>query len=124
MRVWGRVAPNILYPDQKVWAEVTTDANGFNDLVYLTNLIQVLKLNLGESPFWGNWGIPAKPSVVQQVFPDYYTFYTQQNFATRFASLIVSKVPNAVDDKGRPQPTYNVAVVTNYGSSFETQVPV
>jgi hypothetical protein len=44
--------------------EVTTDANGYNDAVYLTTLSQVLKLNLGESPFYANYGIPQYQSVL------------------------------------------------------------
>ena len=44
---------------QLVWVVVETDANGFNDLVYFSNLLQVLQLGLGESPFFSNFGIPA-----------------------------------------------------------------
>ena len=64
MRVYGRTTNE---QGQTSWREVDTDANGFNDFVYLTALVQELKLNLGESPFWADRGIPAKPSVVQQV---------------------------------------------------------
>lgn len=123
MRTYGRIVPNPLFPDAKIWVVVETDANGFNDWVWLTTLIQCLKLNLGESPFFGNYGIPAKPSVVQQVYPDYYVAVTQQQFAPHFASLIISKV-NRTDDKGRPEPTYNINVVTNFGVKAEAKVPV
>jgi hypothetical protein len=114
MRTYGRVTDEY---DNKKWVVVTTDANGFNDNVYLTTLIQVLKLNLGESPFFGNYGIPARPSVVQQVFPDYYVQTTQQQFAQYFASLIVAKV-------SAPTPIYNINVVTHYGALPEITVPV
>ena len=30
------------------WSEITTDANGYNDAVYVTALAQVLQLQLGE----------------------------------------------------------------------------
>lgn len=33
------------------WVTVTTDENGFNDSVYLTTLVQNLKLSPQESPF-------------------------------------------------------------------------
>lgn len=121
MRTYGRITN----PDgSKTWVEVDTDANGFNDAVYLTTLIQCLKLNLNESPFWGNYGIPAEPSVVQQVFPDFYVTRTQQQFSQFFASLIVAKDAGGVDADGRPSPVYNIHVVTNYGSKSELQVPV
>jgi hypothetical protein len=125
MRTFGRIVPNVLYPDVTQWVEVTTDDQGYNDAVYLTALVQVLKLNLGESPFWGDWGIPAKPAIVQQVFPDYYSTLTAQRFAPRFASLILTKVsPTPLDNKGRPVPTYSIAVVTQYGSKIGLQVAV
>src|SRR5690242_18433303 len=100
MRIYGRITN----PDgSKAWVKVSTDANGSSDMVYLTNLAQVLLLNLGESPFYANYGIPAHPSVVSQVFPDFYVAYTQQKFAQYFASLLVSKQP-------LPDPTYTINV--------------
>lgn len=100
MRTYGRV--------NGVWTKVETDAAGFNDYVWITTLIQTLLLNLGESPFYGNFGIPAHPAVVQQVFPDYYVAVTQQQFSQYFASLIIAKQPS-------PTPTYRVSVTTNQG---------
>ncbi|OYV47662.1 MAG: hypothetical protein B7X10_04325, partial [Burkholderiales bacterium 21-58-4] len=67
------------------WVEITTDANGFNDNVYLTTLAQILKLNLGESPFWANYGIPQYQTIMTQVFPDYYAMQTQTQMAPYFA---------------------------------------
>lgn len=115
LRVWGRVTDKLT--GKKTWVKVTTDKNGFNDFVYLTNLIQVLKLNLGESPFYGNYGIPAHPAVVQQVFPDFYVAFTQQQFAQFFASLIIAKEPSTT-------PTYTVNVVTKYGVKITTSTQV
>lgn len=118
MRTYGRTQD--VTTGVKKWWIVTTDVNGFNDGVYLTTLAQVCKLNLGESPFFGNYGIPAHPSVVLQVFPDFYMVRTQQQFAGFFASLIVTPAPiaqGAADsDDGRPVPAYNISVLTNYGS--------
>lgn len=95
---------------------VETDSAGFNDAVMLTTLIQCLKLNLGESPFYADYGIPAKQSVVQQLFPDYDVSKTQQQFASQFASLLISKEEN-------PTPTYRVNITTNLGSQLEATVP-
>lgn len=99
------------------WVEVTTDENGQNDQVYLTTLVQALKLNLGESPFYSQYGIPAQQSIIQQVFPDYYISRTQAQFAQYFASLQVSKVSN-------PTPTYTVNVITHQGVKLSAQIPV
>ena len=101
------------------WTEVTTDPNtGLNDLVYVTTLCQTLLLNLGESPFYANYGIPAVPTIVTQVWPDYYVSYTQQNFASYFASLIVSRV------QGATSPAYNVQITTHQGQKLNPLVPI
>lgn len=95
--------------------EVTTDADGFNDYVWITTLIQCLKLSPGESPFYSNHGIPAQRSVIQQVFPDYYVAQTQQQFAPYFAALIVSKLPNA-------EPTYRIDITTQQGVQLQMNI--
>lgn len=109
MRTWGRNADG-------TWAEVVTDVNGDNDAVYLTTLIQVLKLNPGESPFFANYGVPAQASVVSQIFPDFYTNRTQQQFSPYFASLAITR------SQDNP-PTYEVQLVTNTGAKISAQVP-
>ena len=101
----------------KSWVEVQTDASGANDYVWITTLIQCLKLNLGESPFYADYGIPAKPSVVQQVFPDFYVARTQQQFASKFANLVVAKQPSTT-------PTYTINVTTNNGVKIASSIAV
>jgi hypothetical protein len=123
MRTYGRIVPNPLFPDVKKWVEVDTDVNGFDDMVWLTTLIQVVKLNLGESPFFSNYGIPAHPSVVAQIAPDLYMSRIQQQFSPYFLSLIISKQPNAVDENGIPSPSYLVSVITTYGASLTAVIP-
>jgi hypothetical protein len=123
MRTYGRVVPDPLYPDVKQWVQVNTDANGYDDMVWLTTLIQAIKLNLGESPFFANYGIPAHPSVVAQLAPDYYMNFTQQQFASHFLSLIISKQQNAVDEDGIPSPSYLVNVITQYGAQLTAVIP-
>lgn len=115
MRTWGR--PVNRDGSRGPWTLVTTDANGFNDMVYVTTLAQVLLLNLNESPFYANFGIPAHPSVVTQVFPDYYIAFTQKQFSQYFASLIVSKQP-------LPTPTYDIKVITHQGVRLNASVPI
>lgn len=114
MRTWGRVYAQDGTPS---WVEVTTDPSGFDDGVWLLTLIQCLKLNLGESPFYANYGIPAKPAVVQQVFPDFYVALTQQQFAPRFANLSIAK-------QNLPTPTYRVNVTTHQGYKLDATVPL
>jgi len=111
MRVYGRD------PKTDQWLTVTTDASGQNDYVHITALIQCLKLNLNESPFWANWGIPAQQSVVQQIFPDFYVSLIQQRYSAYFASLQISKVASFT-------PTYNVNIITNQGVKMQMSVAV
>lgn len=97
------------------WIEVDTDANGYQDMIWLTTLCQTLLLNRGESPFFGAYGIPAVQSVITQVAPDYYVAQTQQQFAQYFASLTISRV-------SAPNPTYNIRALCNSGAILQTQV--
>ena len=114
MRTYGRITN----PDgSKTWQKVTTDANGFDDAVWLTTLCQVLLLNLNESPFFANYGIPAVQSVEQQTAPDFNVAQIQTQFAQYFSSLTIARVPNAA------VPTYNVAVITRQGAKVIVQVP-
>lgn len=83
----------------------------------MTTLAQVLKLNLGESPFYANYGIPQVQTILTQVFPDYYVMQTQSQFASFFASLTISRLPATLP------PEYNVQAVTNYGSVLGANIP-
>jgi hypothetical protein len=114
MRIWARLWDENNNPIG--WVPVTTDANGFNDELRLVQLIQVLKLSLNESPIYSNYGIPAVQSVLTQIFPDFYTIATQQQFAQFFVSLTVQKVAN-------PTPTYNIRAVTHTGAVIGAQIP-
>lgn len=99
------------------WVEVTTDANGYDDAVWLTALAQTLQLGLGESPMFGNWGIPAQQSVVTQVPPDYYVNLTQQNFASRFLNLIVTPISST-------KPEYTINATAHAEAILQSPVPV
>lgn len=103
MRTYGRDANGN-------WQIITTDANGYNDNVMLTTLAQALKLNLGESPFYANYGIPQYQTIVTQVLPDYYVMQTQTQFAPYFASLTINRVTNS------DPPAYNVRAVCHSGA--------
>jgi hypothetical protein len=128
MRTYGRIpatplggppGSNISFnKGPKKWVVVTTDAKGFNDMVMLTALAQVLLLNAGESPFYADWGIAAAYSVLQQVFPDFEVVMTQKRFAAQFASLIIAKVPDPTT------PVYRINIVTHAGLKIDVSVPI
>lgn len=112
MRTWGRIMEN----GQKKWIKVEPDANGDASYFWLTNLIQTLKLNLGESPFYANVGIPAQQSIMTQIYPDYYVTQIQRQFAPYFASLIINRVENTQN------PTYNLTIIFFNGTTFQQQI--
>ncbi|MFZ4998399.1 hypothetical protein ACOY5P_03255 [Enterobacter asburiae] len=115
MRTWGRVTDA---NGNKTWVAVETDENGDSSYVWLTTLIQTLKLGLGESPFYAQYGIPAQQSIAQQVYPDYYVNMTQQQFAGYFASLTITKVDRAAS------PTYTIDVIFRNGVSIQENIAV
>jgi hypothetical protein len=108
MRTYGRI--NQVNGIGGQWVEIDTDANGFNDNCFLTTLCQSIKLNLGESPFFSSVGIPQVPSIVQQIFPDFYVANLQSLYATSFASLIITRV------QGSFPPVYNVRAAFRPGA--------
>lgn len=122
MRVYGRIYAE---DGSYTWQEVQTDPQGFNDFVYATALVQVLKLQLGESPFYATYGIPAVQSVLSQIAPDIYVARTQQQYAPFFGQLIITRVANAPTTlKQAPVPTYSVKVLTHYGAPLPSNIPV
>jgi hypothetical protein len=135
MRTWGRVWDELGNP---TWVEVTTDPSGFNDYVYITALIQSIKLNLAESPFWANFGLPAHQSIIQQAAPDFNMQFIATYFSQFFASLIISRTPIAsppgtsrAQQQNSPQtqpldptPTYYIQVLRHDGSLFEATIGI
>ena len=103
MRTYGRA--------NGVWQEITETS-----YIWLATLIQVLRLQKGESPIYGNYGISAKQSVLTQMAPDADVATVQQQFSQYFASLTIQRVPNTLN------PTYNVSVVFLNGTSIQTTV--
>ena len=118
MRTYGRVYNGD--GTKGPWEMVTTDANGHNDMVMIVTLAQVLLLNLGESPFYANFGIPAKESVMSRIHPDFNVAFTQQMFASQFASLLVAKR----DPPDGLTPMYDLYVTTKLGVKLNVNVPI
>lgn len=115
MRTWGRVTDE---NGNKKWVAVESDADGDFSYGWLTTLIQTLKLSLGESPFYAQYGIPAQQTIVTQVYPDYYVNIVQQQFSGYFSSLSISKVD------GANEPTYDILVIFLNGVSYRAQIAV
>lgn len=108
MRTYGRIVG--------AWVVVQTDANGDDTAVWITTLVQCLKLFLNESPFFAQYGIPARDSIAQQIPPDYFVSRTQQQFASHFASLVITR------QAGLITPTYKVALITMQGAAVQFEV--
>jgi hypothetical protein len=115
MRTWGRITDE--HGNTK-WVKVEADENGDFSYGWLTTLIQTLKLGLGESPFYAQYGIPAQQSIVTQIYPDYFVNITQQQFAGYFASLTIAKV------QGAENPTYDIQAVFLNGVTYQKQIAV
>ncbi|WP_336240434.1 hypothetical protein [Citrobacter werkmanii] len=115
MRTWGRVIDG---NGKKKWVAVEADESGDFSYGWVTTLIQTLKLNLGESPFYAQYGIPAQQSVVTQIYPDFYASMVQQQFAHYFAYLSVSRVA------GEDNPTYDIQAVFFNGVTYRNQIAV
>lgn len=120
MRTYGRVTNNL---GVKTWVEVTTDAAGNDDDVWATTLAQCCKLNLGEDPFYAQYGIPAQQSVVTQVYPDYYMAFLQSQFSSHFAALTLTRTLIPAGPIKGPTPAYNISIIKHNGSKLLTQVP-
>ncbi len=112
MRAYGRDANG-------VWQVIETDANGDSSYVYVTGLAQTVKLNLGESPFWSNYGIPAATAVLQQLAPDFFMARISGFYSHFFASLVLAKQPQPVND---PTPRYKLSVVRRNGSIYQATI--
>ncbi|WP_063829640.1 hypothetical protein [Paraburkholderia dilworthii] len=107
MRTYGRITNE---DGTKTWVQVNTDSAGYDDSIWLTTLAQCLKLNLGESPFYANYGIPQYQTIVTQVLPDYYVMQTQTQFSQYFSSLTISRV------QVQWPPAYQVNAVCHSGA--------
>jgi hypothetical protein len=103
------------------WVEVSTDANGDNSLVYLTNLCQVILGNLNEDPLNAGLGLPARQSVLSGIPPDYNMALIQKRFAPYFQSLVITR--RSATSLGAT-PNYLVNVVTNAGVKLSANIPI
>ncbi len=115
MRTYGRTTDLL---GNKTWVQVDTDSAGNDDAVYLTSIAQTLQLNVGESPFFANSGIPQYQSVMTQVFPDYYVTLIQSEYAQYFLSLTIARLPNTA------KPEYTIDARTHNGAYLLDPMPI
>lgn len=115
MRTYGRTTDLL---GNKTWIQVNTDSKGNDDAVYLTALSQTLQLNVGESPFFANDGIPQYQSVMTQVFPDYYVMLIQADYSKYFLSLTIARVQNT------EKPEYTIDARTHNGAILLDPMPI
>ncbi|MXV44309.1 hypothetical protein GS501_04520 [Saccharibacter sp. 17.LH.SD] len=105
MRVWTRQHQ----PDgSRHWVAVD------GDQAIIAWLQNALLLQLGESPFWVDWGIPITQTLLTQVWPDYYTTMTQQRFAGYFASLTIIREPQS------DNPAYRINAILPDGTTWQS----
>ena len=122
MRSYGRQYDEF---GNATWVEIDPDPRtGALDLIYFATLAQVLRLNLGESPFYANYGLPAQQSVQSQIPPDFYVARTQAQFSQFFASLVIARAPVPNPAPNPPVPVYNVQAVTHAGVVLSAAVPL
>lgn len=122
MRTYGRqYTPGDPY-NSYTWVEVTTDANGNNDLVYATSLCQELQLNTNESPLHASRGIPAQTSVLSQTFPSAAVQNIQKNYSQCFASLKITPTTQTTVH-GAVTPVYNIQIITHSGAILSLVIP-
>lgn len=93
------------------WVEITD--TGY---IYLATLVQTLRLSEGESPIYGNYGIPAQQSVMSQIAPDAAINRTQSQYAPYFSQLRVVK------DQVSADPIYYINAVFQDGQTISTTV--
>ena len=91
------------------WVTIT-DPN----YVQLATLVQTLRLQQGESPIFGNYGLPAVQSVQSQIAPQIALNRTQSQFAQYFASLTITR------SEGYADPTYNMRAVFKDGTVIQS----
>lgn len=108
MRTYGRNS-------EGKWVVVETDSEGFSDAVWLTTLVQNIRLAPQESPFFAQNGIPVYGSIIQQIIPTFYVNKMQKEFSDHFTSLKITL-------ESQDPPVYNISAVTKLGSKIINKV--
>lgn len=113
MRIYHKVR-NDQTGEQK-WLVLTDQ-----DDVYVFWLVEVLRLVLGESPFFANWGIPATETIVTNIYPDYYVALVKDQFTPYFQSLNITRI----DTKELRTAAYSIEIITLNGKFINEMIKV
>lgn len=112
MRIHGRR----INPDgTKTWVTLDTTKGDSEDQVLVLWLIQTLKLNTLESPFWPSSGVPTWQTMQNTFYPNNSLAKIQSEFSKYFTYISISRVT-------KPDPYYNVTVITKNGVKSTVQV--
>ncbi|QDH14162.1 hypothetical protein E3E12_08125 [Formicincola oecophyllae] len=82
-------------------------------------LQNALLLELGESPFHVDWGIPVTNSLVTRIWPTFYLEQTVGRFRDYFASLQVAPTAGADTENGPPD--YTISAIFTDGTPYPSQ---
>lgn len=114
MRIHGRK----INPDgTKTWVTYDTAAGDPIDAIYVVWLIQALKMNTLESPFWPGWGVDIWQSLQNTFYPDSSIANMQAEFSQYFSFLSITR-------QSDPDPHYAVSVITKAGVPLNYRVAV
>ena len=105
MRIYGRKRNS---DGTLSWVTIDTQQGATDDQVYVLWLIQSLKLNTLESPYWPSSGVPMWQAMQNTFYPDSSIADIQAAFSQYFTYLSITRT-------SAPDPTYSVLVVTKSG---------
>ena len=114
MRIHGR---KLNADGTKTWVTLDTNNGDSEDQIYALWLIQVLKLNTLESPFWPGWGVPTWQAMQNTFYPDSSIAKIQSQFSQYFSYLSITRLSN-------PDPYYKIVAITKNGVSQTLSVPI
>lgn len=112
MRIFGRQAnPDGSY----TWVTLDTANGDSQDAIYVLWLVQTLKLNTLESPYFPGSGVPMWQALQNTFYPDSSLATIQATFAPYFSYLSIVRLTN-------PDPYYKITVITKGGANTTFQV--
>ena len=112
MRIHGR---QLNADGTKTWVTLDTENGDSLDAIYVLWLIQTLKLNTLESPYYPGAGMPIYQAMQNTFYPDSRIAKIQANFSQYFSYLSITRLTN-------PDPYYQIIVITKNGVTGTIQV--
>lgn len=110
MKIWTRKWQE---DGTRKWIEVT------GNQAIIAWLQNVLLLQLGEEPFYADWGIPVTQTLANRYWPDYYLNLIQQRFADQVSFIKIT--PERSDNDPGTEPLYSISIIFNDGTFWNSQ---